>query len=210
MSGDMMIESFYEVINDNHDPIFFAGQPEERMRPDWARGHREINNLCDEMMLNNKIDPNVMHLGDEGLGEIKDLPQVREKLHKYLTNIELAYTSQRGSLVALEFFPYRVWITGGQSWGDTPTDLYYPVEVMNQLSVLDAVGFNPVLPDYRKMFNAIVKDKNMQPLLIGLDPYLDRILEKEFKNAPHHHKRKVNRNPSRPPSHNKADAKAGR
>ena len=61
-----------------------------------------------------------------------------------------------------------------------------------------------------KMFNAIIKEKTLQPLLIGLDPDLNKILEKEFKNAPQLHKRKVPRNPSRPSRHHKVDAKARR
>ena len=181
MSGDMLIESFYEELDDKHNTTFFSGQPNERMSPGWADGHCKINDLCDQMKRDKKIDPDVMHLGDEGLGDIKDLPQVRAKLHQFLLDIQQAYTSQRGSLVALEFFPYRVWITGGQSYGDAPTDLYYPVEALNQLGVLDAVGFNPVLPNYRKMIHTIIKNKELQPLLLHTDPDLDKLLEKEFK-----------------------------
>jgi hypothetical protein len=149
-----------------------------------------------------------MHLGDEGIGNIKDLPKIRETLHKYLTQIELCYVGPCGSLVSLEFFPYRVWITGGESWGDAPTDLYSPVEIMNKLLVLDAVGFNPVVPDYRKMLHTIIKDKDIQPLLLHTDTELDKLLEKEFRNVSHIHKRQVPGNHSRPSSGHKKIRKA--
>ena len=204
----MLIESFYEELDEKHCTIFFSGQPCVRMKPYWTKGHAKINDLCDQMERDKKIDPDVMHLGDEGLGEIKDLPQVREKLHQFLTDIELAYTTHRGSLVALEFFPYRVWVTGGQSWGDAPTDLYYPVETMNRLSVLDAVGFNPVIPNYRKMIHTIIKNKELQPLLLHTDPVLDKLLEKEFKHDSHVQKKQVPGNPSRPPRKHKKAGKA--
>jgi hypothetical protein len=208
MSGDMLVESFYEELDEKHCTVFFAGQPCERLKPDWPRGHQKINDLCNDMILNQKIDPDVMHLGDEGLGEIKDLPKVRKILHVYLEQIEQSYTSQRGCLVCIEFFPYRVWITGGQSWGDAPTDLYYPVEAMNRLSVLDAVGFNPVLPNYRKMIHTIIKNKELQPLLLHTDPDLDKLLEKEFKNDSHVHKNQVPGNSPRPPRKHKKAGKA--
>jgi GTPase SAR1 family protein len=162
------------------------------MIPDWAKGHQKINDLCNDI---NKIDPDVMHLGKKGLG---DLLKIRETLHKYLEQIELCYRNHCGSLVCLEFFPYRIWVTGGQSWGDAPSDLYYPIEMMNRLSVLDAVGFNPVLPNYRKMIRTIIKNKDIQPLLLHMDPDLDKLLEKEFRNDSDIHKKQVPGNPPRP------------
>jgi len=199
MVGDLVaefrpVESFYEEIDERYNPIFFSGQPCERMRPDWARGHQRINDLCDEMKATGKI---VIYLAARGDME-KDLPNIRETLHKYLQQIELCYNSRRGSLVCLEFFPYRVWVTGGESYGDAPTDLYTTVMVMNQLSVLDAVGFNPVLPNYRKMIHTIIKNKELQPLLLHTDPDLDKLLEKEFKNDTDIHEKQVPGNPSGP------------
>ena len=182
--SDMLIEMFYEELDDKHNPIFFAGQPSERMKPDWSKGYWKINDLCDNMILNNKIDPDVMHLGRSGRGELEDIKKIRATLHGYLQSIEHCYENGRGSLVYIELlYRYRIWITGGQSWGDAPTDLYYPVEMMNRLLILDKVGFNPKIPDYKKMFNVIVKEKTLQPLLIGLDPDIDKVLEKEFKNS---------------------------
>jgi hypothetical protein len=60
MVGDLVaefrpVESFYEEIDERYNPIFFSGQPCERMRPDWARGHQRINDLCDEMKATGKI-----------------------------------------------------------------------------------------------------------------------------------------------------------
>jgi hypothetical protein len=194
------VESFYEEIDERYNPIFFSGQPCERRRPDWARGHQRIDYICNDLILNNKIDPDFIrrtfHLGDH--------PKIQETLHKYLEQIELCYRTgyalgfRYGYLVCLEFFPYRVWATGGESDGDAPTDLYYPVEAMNGLSVLDAVGFNPVLPNYRKMIHTIIKSKELQPLLLHTDPDLDKLLEKEFKNDTDIHEKQVPGNPPRP------------
>ena len=142
------------------------------MKPDWRKGHQKIEELCNNMALNNKIDPAVMHLG-KGCGNIKDLDNIRATLHGYLQSIEECYTNGRGSLVCIEFPPYRIWLTGGPSYGDAPTDLYYPVEMMNELSVLEATGLSPNIPNYRKMLNVIVKEKGVQSLLIGLDPDLN-------------------------------------
>jgi hypothetical protein len=63
--------------------------------------------------------------------------------------------------------------------------------MMNRLSVLDAVGFNPVLSDYKKMIHMIIKRKDLQPLLIGIDKELDALLEKELKHGTKLHKRKI-------------------
>jgi hypothetical protein len=54
MSGDMLVESFYAIINEKHCTVFFSGQPSERMKPYWTKGHWKIDNLCDNMVLNNK------------------------------------------------------------------------------------------------------------------------------------------------------------
>ena len=40
MSGDMLIEFFYEELDEKHCTIFFSDQPYVCMKPHWTRGMR--------------------------------------------------------------------------------------------------------------------------------------------------------------------------
>jgi hypothetical protein len=118
---------------------------------------------------------------------MKDLPKISEALHRYLDEVETAYRTYSKELTYLEFMPYRVWITGGMNYGDSPTELYNTLMLLNSISVLEATGLNPTLPNHGKIVRKLVKRKDLQPLLIGVDSELDAILDKEMR----HHDKKL-------------------
>lgn len=165
MGADLLIECFWEEMNDKRLLV---------SKPDWLKGHARIDVLCDEMV---KKDDS----GD--LDYLGDYDEIRKALHDFLGRIENAYATNDRELTRLEFYPYRVWITGGMSWGDEPTTLFQPMQVMSQLDVLEACGLNPSLPDYKNIVQSLVKQKDLQPLLIGKNEELDEMLDIEMRKS---------------------------
>jgi hypothetical protein len=182
MSGDFLIACFWEEMDEQHRPV---------KKPDWKKGHDSIDILCDDMEKKGVVDPDIEHLGEDGCGDPEDIPEIRKTLHRYLKEVEHGYNSSTDDLAYLEFPPYRVWITGGTAYGNNPTEIYPAIENLNQLTVLEEVGLNPPLLDYKNIINKIVKVKPLQPLLIGIDNELDSLLEKELRNDTDIHKGQV-------------------
>jgi hypothetical protein len=194
MGADLIVECFWEEIDDHGKALVI---------PDWEKGRKKIQNYCDSMRKSGNIDDEVQHLGN-------DVDSIQQILEDYLSNAEEAWNQTRRDVACLEFRPYRIYITAGMSWGDAPSDLYYPLEMMNRLSILEEVGLNPELPNTRRIVNTLVKSKDLQPLLIGKDPDLDKLLDKEIRHGTNIRKRQVPPNTKRPSGNNKKPAKARR
>jgi hypothetical protein len=164
MGADLLLECFWEEMNEQRMAV---------TKPDWKKGHVRIDELCDAMEKDDKPLADLDYLGD--------YKEIRKALHDFLGRIKNAYATNDRELTKLEFYPYRVWITGGMSWGDEPTTLFQPMQVMSQLDVLEACGLNPGIPDYKRIVQGIVKQKDLQPLLIGKDEDLDKMLDIEMR-----------------------------
>ena len=101
-------------------------------------------------------------------------------LHGKLKKIEDAYADKRRDCTFIEFAPYRIYLTGGESWGDSPTELFNDITDLENLGVLDECGFNQVI-DYRRILNKILNLKKVLPGLLGLDEDLDEMISDKLK-----------------------------
>jgi hypothetical protein len=54
MSADMLVECFWEELNDKHRPV---------RKPNWKKDHKYIDKFCDNMKRQNTIWTEVEHLG---------------------------------------------------------------------------------------------------------------------------------------------------
>jgi hypothetical protein len=160
MGADLLIACFSEPMDKN-------------FKPDWDKARTWIEEQS-KVWIKTDTLPNEI----DWMGEPED---AGKQLLGYLQQVEEAYDAGRRDLCSLEFPPVRVHLTGGMSWGDDPSDIYQPINILNELGLLDMVGFNNI-PNYKTMIEKILSVKEMHPLLIGLDNDLDAMLEKEFIN----------------------------
>lgn len=72
-----------------------------------------------------------------------------------------------------------IFITGGMSWGESPTTLYDDIYNICIDGVLEAIGFTTT--EYSLMMKKILKKKSLLPLLMGIDKELDKIISKKLK-----------------------------
>ena len=75
-----------------------------------------------------------------------------------------------------------VMITGGMSWGGSPTDFLNTLSDLEEFDVIQACGFS-TQTDWKKLF-FLVLDKagsTVLPKLMGLDPDLDIIIRAKLK-----------------------------
>lgn len=154
MGADMLVSLFYEPMD-------------ESFKPDWKKGHSHINKLTKKDL------KNCEHLGDTAK-EIKDI------LHEKLNNIKENYENDSRELTTLEFPPYKVYLTGGMSWGDDPSDIYGDISTLNDFMILEKVGFNEV-PDYKSIVDIILKQTTVLPMLMSLHPDLDKLIAENLK-----------------------------
>ena len=88
----------------------------------------------------------------------------------------------RRDVTVHEVGPYDVILTGGMTWGDTPTEFCDTICALSEYGILDAVGFYDTVNWY-KLFNLVLEKAGTEvlPLLIGLDPDLDKIVKEKLK-----------------------------
>lgn len=186
MGADMLVSCFSEPMDNE-------------FKPDWDAARKWIEDQSAVWIKTDTLPREIDWMGDpEDAGK---------QLLGYLETVQQAYEAGSRELTSLEFPPYRIHLTGGMSWGDDPSELFQPINILNELNLLDMCGFNTTL-NYKKIVEKmlpIVEDHH--PLLIGLDPDLDALLEKEFKNGKKLRKRKAAENPKRSSSTHK---KSGR
>lgn len=132
----------------------------------WKAGHAVIDALEDD------------DLNTEG-GDYS-----KESLHEDLKSLEEAAAGKYRDASVIPIGRLNVLMTGGMSYGDSPGDTF---EVIGHLAefgdILEAVGFDSKedLFDYRGLLGKILKNKALVPLLMGVDPFLDKLLEKKLR-----------------------------
>lgn len=156
MGADMLVACFYEPMDD----IFIA---------DWNKGHAFIDKLTDKQLLN------VEHLGE-------DSDTIKKALHDNLNSVKNAYKGNDRELTILEFPPYKVYLTGGMSWGDSPTELFNDINDLEAIGALDEVGFNNVI-DYKAIVKKILKQKTILPMLMSLDKDFDSLISRALGSS---------------------------
>jgi len=189
MGADMIIECFWEEINAKGLPV---------KKPDWKKGKAKIKELCSKWLADGELPSEVdflangdkfLHRFEGGVYTIEDqVASVQVKLIESLEEIKQAYTGNHRELTSLEFRPYRVFITGGMSWGDSPSTLFNTLQTLTELEILEATGLNPNLPDTLAIVKKLVKSEELQPLLIGKDEDLDKMLDIEMRKSKRKHK----------------------
>jgi len=154
MGADMCVCLFYRPISNT-------------FKPDWKIGHDAINAFTHNQL------QEVEHLGD-------DDKAIKTSLHDKLDNIKDAVTNGSRELTTLEFPPYLVYITGGMSWGESPSDIYNDINDLTTMGILNDIGYNDV-PDYKAIVDVILEQTTVLPMLMSLNPDLDKLISKKLK-----------------------------
>ena len=97
---------------------------------DWAAGRAAIDELSAE-----RIADLVDEFGlDEGNG--------RETLRSAFVRTREAITDWNRETTSVEFGDWTIYLTGGLSTGDAPTDLYYEFWMLDYAGIAKAIGFD--------------------------------------------------------------------
>lgn len=144
---------------------------EDGKKLNWKAGHKEIDRL-------------IKVWGENIPNSVSWMSDPKDELHSMLTELQEAIESERRDICNLTFPPYQIYLTGGMSWGDNPTEIYQSFQTLSEEdSILAAVGLNPTMIDFHAILKKILKNKALIPLLTGIDKDLDVLLEKEILKA---------------------------
>jgi len=150
---------------------------DKKRKLDFKAGHRVIDEMDDDDSLNAEC-------------------VCKEDLHAALKDVEDSLDGSRDAFT-FDLLHLNVFITGGMSWGDSPTETYNSVQnLVSFPQVLDAVGINldEDLFDYKALVMRILKNRELLPMLLGKDKHLDTLIEGRLK-------KNVVRNKPRPMVH---------
>lgn len=119
--------------------------------PDWAAAERHVESMAIEAFEENsdlleRFAPEIVEC--EALTDDDEVPQglepepLRRQLHKDLAEFRVGVAGERRDIDYLEVRGARVYITGGSSYGDTPTDIWEPMARLDSAGALAAAGFD--------------------------------------------------------------------
>jgi len=113
-------------------------QIKKRVKPKWKAGMMAINALEKEWKKKYKPD----EMMDEG-NNIYDstYPDAVKLLKEDLNDFKDAIADRRRDTVCIEVGIYYLYLTGGMSWGDAPTDMYHPMDRLIEYGITEAMGF---------------------------------------------------------------------
>lgn len=113
------------------------------------------------------------------VGDDPDREYDRDALHGFLKDVEEQLGGRTTADIGVAGFD--MYITGGMSWGDDPSELYTAICALDDADggILKATGFNrsECFIDYASLFKKILKTKELLPQLMGLDKRLDEMVE---------------------------------
>jgi hypothetical protein len=142
---------------------------EDGKKLNWKAGHKEIDRL-------------IKVWGDTLPDAFSWMEDPKDELHSMLTELQGAVESEHREICQLDFPPYLVYLTGGMSWGDNPSEIYQSFQTLaEEDSILAAVGLNPPMVNFQAILKKILKNKALLPLLTGIDKDLDVMLEKRLR-----------------------------
>jgi hypothetical protein len=130
--------------------------------PDFAAGKRYLDDLTVEalrVVLNEGWVGHLLddYLGSHGIEELSDpdegkwqaaLGDIREELQKQLGDLEDLITKPHRDMASMVFEGWWLYVTGGASWGDPPTEAAETISALSQDmeplggKVLEACGFD--------------------------------------------------------------------
>jgi hypothetical protein len=120
--------------------------------PDWEAAGLRINAMTaeqfqDNTLLLDQFDPDlVTYHADPGSdgeqGERLNTEPLRDRLRADVREFREAIEGERTDIDYLLVRDAKVWVTGGMSWGDQPSELCSPVHRLHLAGVLAAAGFD--------------------------------------------------------------------
>ena len=82
----------------------------------------------------------------------------------------------------LDLFGHSIFIAGGISSGDSPSDTMDSIHRLEEHDILDKCGFNSDIGlDYAGILSSILENKEALPLLMGKHTQLDKLINKIFR-----------------------------
>ena len=141
----------------------------EGFEPDWDAGENKIKELFPEGFLDED---------DPDYDDCSEGPNVMDELETFKSVFE----DGRRDTAFCSFSSFTVMSSGGPSWGDSPTDMATTIGTLDEHNILEACGFYNA-PDYKKILGLVMEKagSKLLPLLMGLDPDLDRIVTDKLK-----------------------------
>lgn len=106
-----------------------------------------------------------------------------------LTELELCFKSGfiRRDVNVIQFPPYYILIAGGESWGESPSEMYDILQDIfatnTEPSLCEVIGFEISPVNYKAIVEKILQAKNVCPLLLGIDPVLDEMIAGRLKKC---------------------------
>lgn len=151
---------------------------EEELKPNWKNGEDKITQLLKKWKKQG-LPTDMSYWGE---------PQTAaNSLREQLKEIRAVFTNP-GDYQELSVFylgPYKIFLTGGMSWGDDPSNLFSTINDLSQSGILAACGFDQPIPDAVNILRKILAVDQIRPLLIGLDEELDEMLDQKGRKRGH-------------------------
>ena len=151
--------------------MYTATYPSEGFVPDWDKGEALIKNLAQDQGF---LDEYCYEDAEEGYATFMD------KLTEFLD----VFNAGRRDEVRENLGSITILMSGGMSWGETPTDLGDIIGDLDRYGILDACGFND-RTNWKTLFDLVLDKAGSMvlPKLMGLDPKLDTIVKNKLKGG---------------------------
>ena len=108
----------------------------------------------------------------------------KDELLGFLQDIKEASENNRRDTSVLNILNLNMMITGGVTWGDNPSDTYSAISNLNNVNNLfETIGFNKDEIDFKRIILKLLKNKELAPLLMGYDEYLDKMITEVLKKG---------------------------
>lgn len=108
-------------------------------KPDWAKGQAFLKAIEKKF----KADPDNFKVDEDTFGPEADGQEVIDLLKSDFIEFRNGIKKlQRRDLTCITVGPYYVYLTGGMTWGDDPTDLYSSFSRLTAYGITKACGFD--------------------------------------------------------------------
>ena len=125
---------------------------DDEKTPDWEAAELHIENMTvdefdDSPVLLDQFDPDLVSYhedaeNDDETSEKLNVEPLRDRLRADVREFREALDGERTDIDYLLVRGAKVWVTGGVSWGDQPSELSSPMHRLHLAGVLAAAGFD--------------------------------------------------------------------
>jgi hypothetical protein len=152
---------------------------EDGKKPNWDAGKKKLQEITSNYKKTGKLPSAMSHLKGRS----------HKELETYLTHdldvVKAGVEGHRSDVSHLSFPPWKVYLSGGESYGDDPTVFYSSVCNLNDAGAIEPLGFCGEMPNYKTILEKVLStNPNILPCLIGLDKHLDNMVEERMKACP--------------------------